>query len=83
MTGYRQYPDDRSVGCVVEPCHPCFRPTAGDVREGDNRQFGLSLFQTQCRCGWCENEPAHEGRGGGYNGREQDGEQEAVRVDSG
>lgn len=38
-----------------------FRPLAGDVREGDNRQFGLSLSQTQCRCGWCEKQPAHEG----------------------
>lgn len=80
---YRQYPDDRSVGCAVEPCHPCFRPLAGDVRKGDNRQFGLSLSQAQCRRGWCEKQPAHEGRGGGYNGREQGGEQEAVRIDSG
>ena len=31
------------------------------VREGDNRQFGLSLSQTQCRRGWCEKQPAHEG----------------------
>lgn len=29
--------------------------------EGDNRQFGLSLSQTQCRRGWCEKQPAHEG----------------------
>ena len=33
--------------------------------------------------GGCEKQPAHEGRGGGYNGREQGGEQETVRVDSG